>query len=466
MSDLPPTRHPHQRPSRGTFLGIGSAALLVFPWGKTAAVASTTAGIQVETDTTACQNFFEYVQERYRYVLDQGWGKQPPTAGARTADSVLQAVVARVEDIPARLLEEARRAASTTSDPTVRLLGYFYGSCLTDTSTAATGAVGTGERADFCLTTTQEQLSAALNELYVKRVLAAEAKAGARAMMNEFKTAAAEWVGGLSWLSTASKQREQAKFTGLNIDLGIPDTWPDYTNVKLTPTDFGGNLVAAADLPTPSGLIMKIKLGNMGIQSPFGTSDWINPGSVAPPLFDPAADKASNYGSGAVILAHETMHHFHDGSSVFSFVRDGSSVLTDDENTAFEKRAAKFDAPYLAAEQTGRMDFSSLNEHMANGIGLFVAYQAFERVNRAQPGPTIDGTTPEQRFFIMFANGMAYMYQSEPARSMIGSEVGRETARFRVNIAVSSMQAFARAFACKAGDAMVGTPEQQIERLF
>jgi putative endopeptidase len=189
-------------------------------------------------------------------------------------------------------------------------------------------------------------------------------------------------------------------------------------------------------------------------------------GILQPPLFDATADDAVNYGAIGAVIGHEMLHAFDDNGRHFNARGDLSEWWTSTDSAAFEKRADVVVAQYGGYVAIDTMHVNgrlTLGENLADIGGLRVAYDAWELARRKQPttGP-IGGFTPEQRFFISFANFWRVKMRPE-ARRMYTLSDPHSPERWRTNGTVSQVEAFARAFGCKAGDPMVQPAASRLE---
>jgi predicted metalloendopeptidase len=186
-------------------------------------------------------------------------------------------------------------------------------------------------------------------------------------------------------------------------------------------------------------------------------------GILQPPFFNPKADDAINYGGMGVVIGHELSHGFDDQGRQF----DAQGNLKDwwspadakDFNSRAECVISQFDGYYVEKNlhENGKL---VVGESIGDLGGLAIAYRAFEKSLEGKPRPVdIDGFAPQQRFFLGYAQIWADNLRAEYARLMVNTNP-HPVPRFRVNGPLSNMPAFAQAFHCKPGDAMV-RPEKE-----
>ena len=170
-------------------------------------------------------------------------------------------------------------------------------------------------------------------------------------------------------------------------------------------------------------------------------------GILRPPMFDLAADDAVNYGAIGVVIGHEISHGFDDQGSRFDELGRLKNWWTDEDRKAFESRATCVVDQFLLGESIGDLG------------GVSIAYTAFLKSLEGKPRPKdVDGFTPEQRFFISYAQSRGDSTRIEAQRLMAKTDP-HPVARWRVLGPLSNFEPFYRAFGCKDGDKMVRPPE-------
>ncbi len=191
---------------------------------------------------------------------------------------------------------------------------------------------------------------------------------------------------------------------------------------------------------------------------PAGILQW--------PFFDPQADDAINYGGIGVVIGHEMTHGFDDSGAKFDPQGNLKNWWTDDDLQKFKARAQCIIDQFDSYEvQPGLHEKGKLvtGESIADLGGLAIAYAAFQKSMQGKPRPPdIDGFSPEQRFFLGYAQIWAQNVRPEMERQLVVTD-SHPLGRFRVNGPLSNMPLFAQAFQCKDGDAMVRPPDKRCQ---
>jgi putative endopeptidase len=180
-------------------------------------------------------------------------------------------------------------------------------------------------------------------------------------------------------------------------------------------------------------------------------------GILQPPFFDPNGDPAINYGGIGAVIGHEMTHGFDDEGAKFDAEGNLKDWWTPQDLKNFKDRGDCIAQQFQAFELDGLHENGKLveGESIADLGGLTISYAAFEKTLQGKPAPAlVDGFTPEQRFFLGFAQVWAGNYRPEFARLMIKTNE-HPLGQFRTNGPLSNMPAFAKAFACSAGSSMV-----------
>jgi len=320
-----------------------------------------------------------------------------------------------------------------------------------------------------CVASTDRALGEALGQLYVAKTFTPQAKERARTMVANLVAALKDDLTTLSWMSDETRQKAIAKLEAYVRKIGYPDKWRDYEALRVNRGAYYNNAIAAGEFD------FRRNLGKIG--KPVDRTEWgmspptvnayYNPqfneivfpaGILQPPFYDPKADDAFNYGGMGAVIGHEMTHGFDDQGARFD--ANGNLVMwwTPDDYKKFTDRTncvvKQFDSfevePGLF--QKGQL---VVGESVADLGGLTVAYAAYQKSIAGKPRPQdINGFTPEQRFFLGWAQIWAQNIRPEAARLRNATDP-HPLGRFRVNGPLSNMPQFASAYACKEGDAMV-----------
>jgi predicted metalloendopeptidase len=328
-----------------------------------------------------------------------------------------------------------------------------------------------------CLNAADQQIGEALGQAYVRVAFPPEAKARMLTMVGNLRTALRSRLERLTWMSDTTRAAALAKLDAMTSKIGYPDRWRDYSRLVLRVGSFLPNVLAAQRFEVErqskrfNGLVDRTEWG----MTPPTYNAYHNPsndeivfpaGILQPPLFDPNADDAVNYGASGFIIGHELLHAFDDNGRHFDAHGNLREWWTPADSAGFEQRANVVVAQYNGYVALDTMHINgrlTLGENLADIGGLMVAYDAWQLALKGKPAPApIDGFTPDQRFFLAFANFWREKTRPEAARMYLVSNP-HSPERWRVNGTVGHLEAFAKAFGCKAGDPMVRPPTGRLQ---
>ncbi|PYS82550.1 MAG: M13 family peptidase [Acidobacteria bacterium] len=328
-----------------------------------------------------------------------------------------------------------------------------------------------------CVSATDSNLGEALGQEYVRRAFTPEAKARMQTMVNNLLAAFHDRLAAADWMSDETRRAALVKLAAFGQKIGYPEKWIDYSRLSVARDSYAANIIRASEFQQWRDFN---KIGKPVDKTEWGMTpptvnaynNWLRneivfpAGILQPPFFNPAADDAINYGSIGAVIGHEITHGFDDEGAKFDPAGNLKDWWTPADLKNFESRSdcivKQFDAFQVepGLNMTGKL---VAGESIADFGGLTVAYHAFEKSLEGKPRPaSIDGFTPEQRFFLGWAQVWAEKYTPEAARLQAQSDP-HPLSRFRVNGPLSNMPEFAEAFQCKVGDAMVRPPEQRCQ---
>ena len=328
-----------------------------------------------------------------------------------------------------------------------------------------------------CVSATDSNLGEALGQEYVRRAFTPEAKARMQTMVNNLLAAFHDRLAAADWMSDETRKAALVKLAAFGQKIGYPEKWIDYSRLSVARDSYAANIIRASEFQQWRDFN---KIGKPVDKTEWGMTpptvnaynNWLRneivfpAGILQPPFFNPAADDAINYGSIGAVIGHEITHGFDDEGAKFDPAGNLKDWWTPADLKNFESRSdcivKQFDAFQVepGLNMTGKL---VAGESIADFGGLTVAYHAFEKSLEGKPRPaSIDGFTPEQRFFLGWAQVWAEKYTPEAARLQAQSDP-HPLSRFRVNGPLSNMPEFAEAFQCKVGDAMVRPPEQRCQ---
>ena len=319
-----------------------------------------------------------------------------------------------------------------------------------------------------CLATTDQLIGDALGREYVKTEFTPEAKDRMLALVANVRGVLRERIARSEWMSDGTRAEALRKLDALGQKIGYPDRWQDYTGLDLRPGPFVSNLQRARAFAVRADLarIGRQAEGARWAMTPptvnayygMASNEIVFPaGRLQPPFFSVTYDDAANYGGIGAAIGHELTHGFDDAGRRYDAegnVRDWWAPV---DARRFHERAHVVERQYGAyvVIDTLRLDGRlTLGENMADVVGVSLAYEALERALRGKPRATIDGFTPEQRFFLAYAQSRLSVQRPEAMRTTLTTAV-HAPSRFRINGPLSNMPEFARAFGCREGDPMV-----------
>jgi putative endopeptidase len=324
-----------------------------------------------------------------------------------------------------------------------------------------------------CVQYTDYNLGEALGQAYVHAVFSPELKADALAMVKRIEAAMRERITHLDWMSDETKKQALTKLDGIRNKIGYPDKWRDYSSIKLSPSDFAGNVerAGAFELHRQSNKIGKpVDHGEWQISA--ATVDaYYDPqmndinfpaGVLQPPLFDRKLDDAPNYGNTGGTIGHELTHGFDDEGSQFDAKGNLKDWWTKEDREKFDARTKCVDdqySSYVSVEDVHLNGKLTLGENVADLGGEILAFMAWQSKTSGMNLQATDGLTPEQRFFVGFAQWDCANERPDDLR-MRAAVDPHSSAKFRINGVVVNMPEFAKAFGCKPGQPMVRPPEQ------
>jgi putative endopeptidase len=328
------------------------------------------------------------------------------------------------------------------------------------------------------VTSEYDDIGEALGKLYVGFYFPPKAKARALELVNNLKQALADRIKTLDWMDEPTKQEALKKLAAMNVKIGYPDKWLDYSLLQIDRGPFVLNALRAAQFEADRDL--------QKIGKPVDRTDWgmtpptvnayYNPnmneivfpaGILQPPFFYANADDAVNYGAIGAVIGHEMTHGFDDQGRQFDAagnLRDWWSKKSADE---YNKRRKAVVDQYSAYEPLPGMHVNgelTQGENIADIGGLKLAYAALQKALDEHPeqrGKKIDGLTPEQRFFLSFAAIWRSKIRDEDQKLRLTTDP-HSPAQFRVNGPLANMPEFQKAFKVPDGSAMVRPADERV----
>ena len=314
--------------------------------------------------------------------------------------------------------------------------------------------------------------------MYVEKYFPAENKERMLALVKNLQVALGERIDAQEWMSDETKQKAHEKLDAFTVKIGYPDKWRDYTALEIDPKiTYYENLLRAAKFEQDYSLSFLDKPVDKArwYMTPQTVNAYYNPSSneicfpagiLQYPFFDMSADDAFNYGAIGVVIGHEMTHGFDDQGAQFD--KDGNLHMwwTEEDFARFQERtkvmADFFDQIEVApgVHANGRF---TLGENIADHGGLEVSHKAFLNAQAAAKKPlkTVDGFTPDQRFFLAYANVWANNIRPEEVLNMTKSDP-HSLGRWRVNGALPHIDAWYEAWNVTEESPMYVAPEKRV----
>jgi len=337
---------------------------------------------------------------------------------------------------------------------------------------ALTGQKQIQARWKRCVQLTDDSLGEALGEKYVDVTFGPDGKQRMLKMVDALEKSLDEDIQALPWMSAETKTQAKVKLQAIRNKIGYPDVWRDYGSLTIVSGDLLGNFQRANDFESKREIAK--------IDKPLDRKEWsmtpptvnayysssmndINfpAGILQPPFFDKKMDDAVNFGGIGLVIGHELTHGFDDQGRKFDPEGNLRDWWTPEDGKEFEKRASCVADEYgnfVAVDDMKLNGRLTLGENTADNGGARIAYNALEELIAADKtgneGKSVDGYTPEQRFFLGFARVWCEKRRPEYARMQVTTNP-HSPGKFRVNGVVQNMPEFQKAWGCKAGQPMV-----------
>ncbi|PZR76636.1 MAG: hypothetical protein DLM73_01935 [Chthoniobacterales bacterium] len=326
------------------------------------------------------------------------------------------------------------------------------------------------------VTKTDDELGEALGKLYVAERFPPEAKARALEMVNNLKEALAERIKTLDWMDEPTKQEALKKLAAFTVKIGYPDKWRDYSALKIDRTSYAQNVMR--------GDMFEVDRQLKKIGKPVDRTEWgmtpptvnayYNPnmneivfpaGILQPPFFDPKADDAVNYGGMGAVIGHEMTHGFDDQGRQYDAVGNLRDWWSPASAEAYKKRSQAVVDQYKAYEPLPGQHINgelTQGENIADIGGVKLAFMALQKaIAKKGPQPKIDGFTPEQRFFLGFAQIWRNNQRDEDLKLRLNTDP-HSPGRFRTIGPLSNFVEFQKAFDIPDGSPMIRPADQRV----
>jgi putative endopeptidase len=318
-------------------------------------------------------------------------------------------------------------------------------------------------------------LGEAVGKAYVAAYFPPEAKAKMLELVGNVRTALAARMQRVSWMSDATKARALEKLSKLNVKVGYPATWRDYSALKITGDDLFGDVDRSAVFDWQRQvrrLNGPVDRGEWGI-TPQTVNAYYDPtlneivfpaAILQPPFFDPNGDMAVNYGAIGAVIGHEMTHGYDDQGRHF----DGTGRLADwwapDDDAKFRVQAQRLGEQYSALEPIPGAHIKgdqTMGENIADLGGVLLGLDAYHLYLAGQPAPVLDGLTGDQRVFLGWAQIWRGALRPDALRQQLVSDVHSPLSA-RVNGVVRNVDGWYDAWGIKPGDPLYLPPDQRV----
>ena len=324
----------------------------------------------------------------------------------------------------------------------------------------------------------ENMMGQALGKIYVDKYFPASSKERMKTLVHNLQLSLAERIKAQSWMSEATKQNALEKLNAFYVKIGYPDKWIDMAELDIDPAkSYYENVIECNRFWTKWNVDKKAGKPvdrDEWFMYPQTVNAYYNPttneicfpaGILQPPFFDPEADDAFNYGAIGVVIGHEMTHGFDDSGRHYDKDGNMKDWWTESDAKNFTARADKY-ADFFSAikvlpdlNANGRL---TLGENLADHGGLQVAFYAYKNATKNAPLKTIDGFTPDQRFFLAYAGVWAANITDEAIRNYTKSDP-HSLGEWRVNGALPHIDMWYDAFNVKQGDKLFVPKAERLE---
>ena len=319
-------------------------------------------------------------------------------------------------------------------------------------------------------------LSDLLGQLYVQNYFKPEAKQRMLALVDNLEASYKEHIKNLDWMSEETKKRALTKLLAFKRKIGYPDKWKTYEGVTVSRNDFYGNVKAASKWQynyVLNRLGKPVDRTEWGMTAPTVNAQYspVNndisfPAAILQfPFFDFAADDAVNYGGIGAVIGHEMTHGFDDSGRQYDADGTLRDWWTKDDAAKFKERADKVRDQFFGFKVLDSIKVNgqlTLGENLADLGGLAISYDAFKKTAQGKSKTKIDGFTPDQRFFLSWAQVWRSNQLPESTAQRIVTDPHAPDL-YRVNGPLSNIDAWYQAFNIQPGDNMYKKPEDRIK---
>jgi len=319
-------------------------------------------------------------------------------------------------------------------------------------------------------------LGEAIGQLYVEKYFPAESKERMTTLVKNLQIALGERIDAQDWMSDSTKARAHEKLDAFYVKIGYPDKWKDYSKLVIDPSkNLFENNIAMTKFFWQDMVERKYKKpvdNTEWFMTPQTVNAYYNPttneicfpaGILQYPFFDMSADDAFNYGAIGVVIGHEMTHGFDDQGRQFDKEGNFTDWWAAGDADKFKEHVQvivdHFDNIKVLPDLNGNGSLT-LGENIADHGGLMIAYQAFKNATKDAPLKTINGYTPEQRFFMAYAGVWAGNIRDEEIRNRTKSDP-HALGRWRVNGTLPHIDAWYEAFGITPDNKLYLAPDKR-----
>ncbi|MFZ4613155.1 MAG: M13 family metallopeptidase, partial [Bacteroidia bacterium] len=324
------------------------------------------------------------------------------------------------------------------------------------------------------ITEVDNVLGEALGQLFVEKYFPEDSKKKVNTMVDNLIAAYRERINGLDWMSAETKVMAQKKLNTIIKKLGFPDKWRDYSKLSVAKNSHLENYINAYtyELNRNFDKLSKPVDKMEWFMSPPTVNAYYNPttneitfpaGIMQPPFFFADADDAINYAAIGAVIGHELTHGFDDQGSQFDEQGNMKNWWTKDDQTKFQaktKMVVEQYNSYVAIDSLHVNGELTLGENIADLGGVSIAYAAFLKTEQAKKAEKLDGFTPQQRFFLSWAQIWRTNYTDAALKKQVNTNP-HSPSMFRGNGPLTNLPEFYEAFGVKEGDKMFVSAEKR-----
>lgn len=324
----------------------------------------------------------------------------------------------------------------------------------------------------------ERAMGEALGKMYCERYFPASSKKMMEELVHNLQISLGERIDAQTWMSDSTKKNAHEKLDKFYVKIGYPNKWTDYSKLTIDPSkSYYDNVLATREFAVDKMIADKAGKPvdrDEWFMTPQTVNAYYNPttneicfpaGILQRPFFDPKADAAFNYGAIGVVIGHEMTHGFDDQGRQYDANGNLHDWWTAADAKGFEKRAKLYSDFFDSIEVLPGLHANgkfTLGENLADHGGLQVAFNAYKHATANKPLKTIDGLTPDQRFFIAYAGVWGQNITDQEIRNRVKRDP-HSLGEWRVNGALPHIDAWYKAFDVKKGDKMYLPENQRLE---